>query len=381
MDFEFTEEQREFRKHIARYVDDKVIPVAESLDETEEFPRDIVRELGQLGYLGIRYPEEYGGSGLKNPNIFHCIFCEELARGSLGVASVLGMHTSTATHTVYAWGTEELKQEYLVPALSGQKVAAFGLTEPGAGSDAAAIRTKAVKTDKGYLLNGTKIFISNGTVADFVTIAAKTDPEQGVHGISLFLVDTKTPGFSVGRRLEKFSNKSSDTAELILENLEVPADHLLGQENQGFTNVYISLAIDRIMTAALALGLARSAYQAAYKYSKEREQFGRPICKFQAVQFRLVDMLAMLKTAELHTYYAAWTADHQENPTEAAAIAKLVATEAANYICRMATSIFGGYGLMKEFPVQRYLRDSFFPLVAGGTNDIMKLIVARQIGL
>lgn len=381
MDFEFTEEQREFRKHIARYVDDKVIPVAESLDETEEFPRDIVRELGQLGYLGIRYPEEYGGSGLKNPNIFHCIFCEELARGSLGVASVLGMHTSTATHTVYAWGTEELKQEYLVPALSGEKVAAFGLTEPGAGSDAAAIRTKAVKTDKGYLLNGTKIFISNGTVADFVTIAAKTDPEKGVHGISLFLVDTKAPGFSVGRRLEKFSNKSSDTAELILENLEVPADHLLGQENQGFTNVYISLAIDRIMTAALALGLAKSAYQAAYKYSKEREQFGRPICKFQAVQFRLVDMLAMLKTAELHTYYAAWTADHQENPTEAAAIAKLVATEAANYICRMATSIFGGYGLMKEFPVQRYLRDSFFPLVAGGTNDIMKLIVARQIGL
>ncbi|MEW6139344.1 MAG: acyl-CoA dehydrogenase family protein [Thermodesulfobacteriota bacterium] len=381
MDFEFTEEQREFRKHIARYVDDKVIPVAESLDETEEFPRDIVRELGQLGYLGIRYPEEYGGSGLKNPNIFHCIFCEELARGSLGVASVLGMHTSTATHTVYAWGTEELKQEYLVPALSGEKVAAFGLTEPGAGSDAAAIRTKAVKTDKGYLLNGTKIFISNGTVADFVTIAAKTDPEKGVHGISLFLVDTKAPGFSVGRRLEKFSNKSSDTAELILENLEVPVDHLLGQENQGFTNVYISLAIDRIMTAALALGLAKSAYQAAYKYSKEREQFGRPICKFQAVQFRLVDMLAMLKTAELHTYYAAWTADHQENPTEAAAIAKLVATEAANYICRMATSIFGGYGLMKEFPVQRYLRDSFFPLVAGGTNDIMKLIVARQIGL
>jgi alkylation response protein AidB-like acyl-CoA dehydrogenase len=381
MDFEFTEEQREFQKNISRYVDERVIPVAESLDETEDFPREIVRELGKLGYLGIKYPQEYGGSGLENANVFHCIFCEELARGSLGVASVLGMHTSTATHTVYEWGTEELKQKYLVPALAGEKIAAFGLTEPGAGSDAAAIRTRAVKNSNGWVLNGTKIFISNGTVADFVTIAAKTAAEKGVHGISLFLVDTKTPGFSVGRRLEKFSNKCSDTAELVLDNVEVPQECLLGEENKGFTNVYLSLAVDRIMTAALALGVSKAAYQAAYKYSKEREQFGRPICKFQAVQFRLVDMLAMLKTAELHTYYAAWVADHDENPVGAAAMAKLVATEAANYICRMATSIFGGYGLMKEFPVQRYLRDSFFPLVAGGTNDIMKLVIARQMEL
>ncbi|MGB6066285.1 MAG: acyl-CoA dehydrogenase family protein [Desulfomonilaceae bacterium] len=381
MNFEFTEEQREFRRNIARYVDEKVIPVAESLDDTEEFPRDIVKQLGQLGYLGIKYPEEYGGSGLKDSNVFHCIFCEELARGSLGVASVLGMHTSTATHTVFTWGTEELKQKYLVPALSGDKIAAFGLTEPGAGSDAAAIRTRAVKTSNGYVLNGSKIFISNGTVADFVTIAAKTAPDKGVHGISLFLVDTKTSGFSVGRRLEKFSNKCSDTAELVLEDVELPHDCLLGEENKGFTNIYVSLAIDRIMTAALALGLSRAAYQAAYNYSKEREQFGQPISKFQAIQFRLVDMLVRLKSAELHTYYAASVADRHDNPTEAAAMAKLVATEAANYICRMAVSVFGGYGLMSEFPVQRYLRDSFFPLVAGGTNDIMKLIVAKQIGL
>jgi alkylation response protein AidB-like acyl-CoA dehydrogenase len=381
MDFAFTDEQREFQKHMARYVDERVIPIAESLDDTEGFPRDIVRELGELGYLGIKYPQEYGGTGLDNSNVFHCIFCEELARGSLGVASVLGMHTSTATHTIYEWGTEDLKQKYLVPALAGQKIAAFGLTEPGAGSDAAAIRTRAVRTSHGWKLNGTKIFISNGTVADFVTIAAKTDPEKGVHGISLFLVDTKTPGFAVGRRLEKFSNRCSDTAELVLEDVEVSPDCLLGEENKGFTNVYLSLAVDRIMTAALALGVSKAAYQAAYKYSKEREQFGRPIGKFQAVQFRLVDMLAMLKTAELHTYYAAWVADHEENPVGAAAMAKLVATEAANYICRMATSIFGGYGLMKEFPVQRYLRDSFFPLVAGGTNDIMKLVIAKQAGL
>jgi len=381
MNFQFTDEQREFRKHIARYVDEKLNPIAASLDDTEEFPKQIVKELGKLGYLGIKYPEKYGGSGLQNPNVFHCILCEELARGSLGVASAIGMHTSTATYTVYKWGTEELKQKYLVPALAGDKIAAFGLTEPEAGSDAAAIRTRAVKTSNGYVLNGTKIFISNGTVADFVTIAAKTNPEKGVHGISLFLVDTQTPGFSVGRRLEKFSNKCSDTAELILEDVEVPPENLLGEEDRGFKNIYLSLAVDRIMTAALALGLAKAAYQAAYKYSQERMQFGRPICKFQAVQFRLVEMLALLKTAELHTYYSAWVADHEENPTEAAAMAKLVATEAAHDVCRMAVSIFGGYGLMKEFPVQRYLRDSYFPLVAGGTNDIMKLIIGRQIGL
>lgn len=380
MNFEFTEEQREFQKHISRYVDERVTPVAESLDDTEDFPRDIVKELGELGYLGIKYPQEYGGSELDSANVFHCIFCEELARGSLGVASVLGMHTSTATHTVYEWGTEELKRKYLVPALAGDKIAAFGLTEPGAGSDAAAIRTKAVRTSFGWRLNGTKIFISNGTVADFVTIAAKTDPEKGVHGISLFLVDTKTPGFSVGRRLEKFSNKCSDTAELVLEDVEVAEDCLLGEENKGFTNVYLSLAVDRVMTAALALGVSKAAYQAALKYSREREQFGRPIGKFQAVEFRLVDMLAKLKTAELHTYYAAWVADHDKNPVAAAAMAKLVASEAASDICKMAVSIFGGYGLMKEFPVQRYLRDSFFPLVAGGTNDIMKMVIARQSG-
>lgn len=381
MDFEFTDDQKEFQRHISRFVDERVIPVAESLDDTEEFPRELVKELGELGYLGIKYPEEYGGSGVEGAHVFHAILCEELARGSLGVASVVGMHTSTATYTVHEWGTQRLKEKYLAPALAGEKIAAFGLTEAGAGSDAAAIRTKAVRTDNGWLLNGSKMFISNGTVADFVTIAAKTDPDKGVHGISLFLVDTETPGFSVGRRLDKFSNKCSDTAELVLEDVEVPEDHLLGEENKGFTNVYLSLAIDRVMTAALALGLAKAAYQAAFQYALEREQFGRPIGKFQAVQFRLVDMLARLKSAEFHTYHAAWVADRDENPTEEAAMAKLVATEAAHYICRMATSIFGGYGLMKEFPVQRYLRDSFFPLVAGGTNDIMKLIVARQIGL
>lgn len=381
MDFEFTEEQKEFRNQIARYVDERIVPRAEQYDDSDEFPRDIVLELGELGYLGIKYPEEYGGAGLDQPHMYHTIFCEELARGSLGVAAGIAMHTSTATYGVNKWGTEALKQTYLVPALQGKKIAAFGLTEPGAGSDAAAIRTKADRDGDHYILNGTKIFTTNGTVADFITIAARTTPGKGFKGISLFLLDTKTPGFSVGRRLEKFTIHCSDTAELVLDNVRIPEECLLGEADMGLINIAQSLIDDRVMTAGLSIGVARAAYEAALRYSKEREQFGQTISKFQAVRFRLVDMLTRLKTAELYTYYAAWKADRGEKIMQEAAMAKLIASEAANYICRQALTIFGGYGLMKEYPAQRFLRDSFFPLVGGGTSDIMKVVISKEMGI
>ncbi|KMY66018.1 hypothetical protein AAU61_18800 [Desulfocarbo indianensis] len=381
MHFEFNDDQKEFRNHLSRFVDERVAPQAEALDESGDFPRQIMEELGELGYLGIKYPEEYGGAGLDEPHIYHAIFCEELARGSLGVGSALAMHTSTATFGLYKWGSEELKQRYLIPALQGKMVAAFGLTEPNAGSDAASIRTKAVRDGDDYVINGTKIFISNGTQANFVTIAARTAPGKGFDGISLLLVDTSTPGFSVGRRLEKFSNHCSDTAELALEDVRVPAANLLGEENMGLINLAQSLNDDRMMTAALSLGLSRAAFDASLRYSQEREQFGRPICKFQAVRFRLVDMLTRLESARLYTYYAASLADQGKDITKEAAMAKLMASEAANYICRMATQVHGGYGLMMEFPVQRFLRDSFFPLVAGGTTDIMKVIISKSLGI
>jgi len=381
MHFEFNDDQKEFRNHLSRFVDERVAPQAEALDESGDFPRRIMEELGELGYLGIKYPEEYGGAGLDEPHIYHAIFCEELARGSLGVGSALAMHTSTATFGLYKWGSEELKQRYLIPALQGKMVAAFGLTEPNAGSDAASIRTKAARDGDDYVINGTKIFISNGTQADFVTIAARTAPGKGFDGISLLLVDTSTPGFSVGRRLEKFSNHCSDTAELALEDVRVPAANLLGEENMGLINLAQSLNDDRMMTAALSLGLSKAAFDASLRYSQEREQFGRPICKFQAVRFRLVDMLTRLESARLYTYYAASLADQGKDITKEAAMAKLMASEAANYICRMATQIHGGYGLMMEFPVQRFLRDSFFPLVAGGTTDIMKVIISKSLGI
>ena len=381
MDHFLDDEQREFQSHIARWVDKRLAPQAEALDRSGEFPRDLFKELGGLGYYGVMYPEAYGGSGVKNPYVHYTILCEELARGSMGFASIVCMHASTATHTIFAWGSEALRQRYLVPAIKGEMVGAFAITEPNAGSDVASLRTRAEKTAGGYRLNGAKLFISNGTVADFVTVAATADRQQGLRGIRLFLVDTRTPGFRVSRRLEKFTTHCADTAELVLDGVFVPEECRLGAEEGSFRNAYMALTIDRIFTAALALGTGRAAYDAALNYAKERVQFGQPIGKFQAVQFKLVDMLAKLEQARLYTYHAASLADRGQPITTEAALAKIIAADGCNEVCQKALNIFGGYGLMNEFPVQRYLRDSYFPMIGGGTSDIMRLIVARQLGL
>ena len=374
MEFMFDEEQREFRNHLARWVDDRLVPAAQELDEKGEFPRELFEELGGLGYYGVLYPEAYGGSGLDNRNAHYTILCEELARGSMGFAAIVCMHASTATNTVYQWGSEALRRKYLIPALRGEMVAGFALSEPDAGSDAAAIRTRAERT------NGTKMFTSNGVVADFITVVATTDPDKGLKGMSLFLVDTGTEGFSVGRKLDKFTTHCCDSAELVLEDVEVSEECRLGDEDSGFLNAYLSLTIDRIFTAALALGTAQAAFDASVAYAKERQQFGKPIGKFQAVQFKLVDMLATLEQARIYTYYAAALADREAPITVEAALAKIVAADGANEVCQKALNIFGGYGLMNEFPVQRFLRDSYFPMIGGGTSDIMRMLIARQLG-
>lgn len=375
------QEQREFQRNIARWVDERLAPRAEELDRSGEFPRALFKELGELGYYGVMYPEAYGGSGLERPYVYYTILCEELARGSMGFAAIVGMHASAATYTIFTWGGESLRRRYLVPAIRGDMVGAFALTEPNAGSDAASIRTRATRTEAGWRLNGTKIFTSNGTIADFVTVAATTDPQKKARGIGLFLVDTKTPGFSVSRRLKKFTTHCSDAAELVLDDVRVPDECRLGADEGSVLSAYKALTIDRIFTAALATGTGRAAYEAALKYAKEREQFGQPISKFQAVQFKLVDMLAQLEQARLYTYYAAALADRGEPITIEAALAKIIAADGCNEVCQKALNIFGGYGLMEEFPVQRYLRDSYFPMIGGGTSDIMRLIVARQLGL
>jgi alkylation response protein AidB-like acyl-CoA dehydrogenase len=375
-------EAEEFRGYVARWVDERLIPQAEALDHAGEFPHELFRELGDLGYFGAMYPESIGGSGLKHPYTCFTVLCEELARGSMGFAAGVCMQGSTATHTIYQWGSEKLHDLYLKPALRGEKVAAFAITEPNAGSDAASLRTKAVKVDGGWLLNGTKIFTTNGTVADVITVVATTQPGKGAKALELFVVDTKTKGFSVGRRLDKFSIHCSDTAELVFDDVFVPDDHRLAGDDGtgGFLAAYKSLTVDRIFTAALALGTGRAAYDAALQYSKERSQFGQPIGKFQAVQFKLVDMLAQLEQARLYTYHAAALADADKPITTEAALAKIIAGDGCNEVCQKALSIFGGYGLMNEYPAQRFLRDSYFPMVGGGTSDIMRLVVARQLG-
>ncbi len=381
MDLLLDDNLRQFRDTIARWVDERVAPVAQTLDRADVFPRELFRELGALGFLGVLFPEQYGGSGMDRAYLAYTLLCEELSRGHMGFASIVCMHASTASLTIAKWGTEELRQRYLVPAIKGEKVAAFALTEPNAGSDAAALRTRATRRAGGWSLSGTKMFTSNGAIADFVTVAATTDPSAGLKGVRLFLVDVKTRGFSVSRKLDKFAIHASDTTELVLEDVLVPDECLLGGETGSFLNAYRSLTVDRIFTAALALGNGRAAYEAALRYAKERHQFGKPIGSFQAVQFRLVDMLAKLDQARLYTYHAAMLADSGVSITTEAALAKAIASENCNEVCQKALSIFGGYGLMRDFPAERFLRDSLFPMVGGGTGDIMRLVVARQMGL
>lgn len=376
------EEAEQYRSHLVRWVDERLLPQAEALDKAGEFPRELFREIAQLGYLGTMYPEAAGGSGLAYPYTCFTVLCEELARASMGFAAGVCMQGSTATHTVYEWGDPALRESHFLPALRGEKIAAFAITEPNAGSDAASLRTRAVQVDGGWELTGSKVFTTNGTVADFITVVASIDPGKKARGLEMFIVDTDAAGFSVGRRLDKFTVHCSDTAELVFNKVFVPESRRLKSADgkSSFLNAYEALTVDRIFTAALAIGVGRAAYDAALRYAKEREQFGQPIGKFQAVQFRLVDMLAKLEQARLYTYHACALADAKKSITTEAALAKIIAAENCHQVCEMAMSVFGGWGLMNEFPVQRFLRDSYFPMIGGGTGDIMRLIVARQLG-
>jgi alkylation response protein AidB-like acyl-CoA dehydrogenase len=378
MDFRFTDDQQMFRQVVADFVDREVIPIAAEIDEREEFPWEIFGKVAAQGWLGIRYPEVYGG--LAADNMTFNLMIEELARGSLGLAATVAMQCLMGTDFVYRFGTEDHKETLLVPAIRGEKIGGIAMTEPNAGSDLGGIRTTAERQGSKYVLNGNKMWITSATVANFFTVAAKTDPDAGFRGVDLFLVESDRQGVSVGRQINKLGTRSSETSELILENVRIPIANMLSEkEGQGVGLLRNILDQIRVMTGALSVGLAQAALDSAILYPNEREAFGRPIKKFQAIQHKLAEMATQLEAARVLVYQAAWLIDQGRPDTKLSAMAKLFASEMANTVADEATRIYGAYGFAMEYDVQRYFRDARFLLYGGGTSEILKNLIAREL--
>jgi butyryl-CoA dehydrogenase len=379
MDFEATEEHRMIRRMVREFAEKEIGPRAEEIDETDLFPDDLLRRMGELGIIGLPFPEEYGGSGFGYTSMV--IALEEIARVSGSMAITLDAQTSLYCEPVFLFGTEEQKQKYLVPAARGEKIGAFGLTEPQAGSDAGATRTRAVLDDETdeWVINGQKNFITNGSIADFVVITAKTDPDAGTRGISAFIVEKGAPGFQAGRDEDKMGLRGSVTSELFFENCRIPAENLLGTENEGFRQFMITLDAGRVAIAAMAVGLAQGAFERAVAYAKEREQFGRPIANFQAVRWMIAEMATEIEAARLMVNRAAWLRERGERFTKEAAMAKVFATDTSERVCYKAIQIHGGYGYVREYEVERMYRDQRLCSIGEGTNQIQRLVISRQI--
>jgi butyryl-CoA dehydrogenase len=377
MDFQLTEEHRMIRRMVREFAEKEIAPRAEEMDETDQFPDDLFRRMGELGIIGLPFPEQYGGSGGDYMSLV--IALEEIARVSGAMAITLDAQTSLYCEPVYLFGTEEQKQKYLAPAARGKKIGAFGLTEPQAGSDAGATRTHAVRDGDEWVINGQKIFITNGSVADFFVVTAKTEPDKGTRGISAFIVEKSTPGFELGRDEKKMGLKGSVTSELFFENCRVPTQNMLGTENEGFKQFLTTLNAGRVAIAAMAVGLAQGAFDRAVAYAQEREQFGQPIAKFQAIQWMIAEMATEVEAARLLVNRAAWLREKGEPFTKEAAMAKLFATETSERVCYKAIQIHGGYGYMREYEVERMYRDQRLCAIGEGTNQIQRLVIARQI--
>jgi len=377
MEFEMRDEYRMIRRMVREFAEREIAPHAEEIDEKDSFPQAIFRRLGEQGILGLPFPENYGGSGGDYTSLV--IALEEIARASGSMAITLDAHTSLCCEPIYLFGSEEQKRRFLTPLARGEKIGAFGLTEPQAGSDAGATRTSAFRDGDEWVINGQKCFITNGSVADVVVITAKTDPGAGTRGISAFIVEAGTSGFRVGRDEKKMGLKGSVTSELFFEDCRIPLENLLGQRNEGFKQFLVTLDAGRIAIAAMALGLAQEAYERARSYARERIQFGQPIASFQAIQWMLADMATELDAARLLVYRAAWLKQEGHPFTREAAMAKLFTTETSERVCRKAIQIHGGYGYVREYEVERMYRDQRLCAIGEGTNEIQRLVIAREI--
>jgi alkylation response protein AidB-like acyl-CoA dehydrogenase len=377
MEFQPTEEHRMIRRMVRDFAEKEIAPRAEEIDATDQFPDDLFRRMGQLGILGLPFPEEYGGSGGGYTGLV--IALEEIARVCGSMAIALDAHTSLCGEPLHLFGTEAQKRRYLAPLARGEQIGAFGLTEPQAGSDAGATRTRAVRDGEEWVIDGQKTFITNGSIADVVVITAKTAPERGTRGISSFIVEKGTPGFQPGRDERKMGLRGSVTSELFFEECRVPAENLLGRENEGFKQFLTTLDAGRVAIAAMALGLAQGAFERALAYAQERQQFGRPIAKFQAIQWMLADTATEIEAARLMVQRAAWLRERGERFTKEAAMAKLFATEVSERACYKAVQIHGGYGYTQEYEVERMYRDQRLCAIGEGTNEIQRIVIARQL--
>jgi alkylation response protein AidB-like acyl-CoA dehydrogenase len=379
MNFELTEEQNLIKSMVREFAEAEVAPTAKERDEEEKFDRQLMFDkLGELGLTGIVFPEEYGGAGADY--ISYSIAVEELSRVDASTGVTLSAHLSLAANPIYLFGSEEQKQTFLVPMASGEKLGAFGLTEPSAGSDAGGTKTTAVKDGDKWILNGTKIFITNGGDAEVYVVLARTDKEaKKHHGISAFIVEKGTPGFTFGKKEQKLGIRSSPTMELIFENCEIPAENLLGEEGHGFKIAMKTLDGGRIGIASQAIGIAQGALDTALEYARERKQFDTPISRFQGVQFQLADMATQIEAARLLVYNAAYKASNGLSYSQASAMAKLMASETAMKVTTQAVQILGGYGYTRDFPVERMMRDAKITEIYEGTSEIQRLVIGTNL--
>jgi len=378
MDFNLCEEHQMIKKMVQDFARNEIAPVAEDLERAEKFPQELFNKMGELDLFALPFSEEYGGTG--DGYLAYAIAVEEVSKVSASLGITYAAHCSIGSGPIYLFGSEEQKKEWIPQLASGEAIAAFGLTEPDAGSDASSTRTTAVLEGNEWVLNGTKCFITNASVANVAVITAVTDPGKGNKGISAFLVPTGTPGYGVSQTYDKMGLKASDTAEIVLNDVKIPESNLLGNRGEGFKQFLKVLDGGRISIGALSVGIASACLEASLEYARQRTQFGQPISKFQAIQFKLADMFMELEFARLMVHKAAWLKDNSQDFTKEAAMAKLFASETAVKAALEAIQIFGGYGYMKDYPVERYLRDAKLMEIGEGTSEIQRLVIARQLG-
>lgn len=377
MDFALSEDHELLRQSVRDFAEKEARPTAAERDEHMQWPDALVKKMGQLGFLGVAVPEEYGGAGLDN--VAYAIVIEELSRVDASLGVIASVNNSLVCYGIEQFGTQQQKQEFLVPLASGKKLGAFSLSEPGAGSDAASQKTTAVRDGDEYVINGIKNWVTNGDHADTIILMTMTDPAKGHRGITAFLVDTHAPGCSVVKVENKLGIRSAHSSQMAYDSYRVPVSRRLGEEGQGFKIAMTILNAGRIGIAAQALGIAQGAYEAALEYAKIREQFGQRIAEFQAVGFTLADMATRIKAARLLTYEAAWRKDQHMDYISAAAMAKLFASETAMWTATKAIQVHGSNGYSKEYPVERYFRDAKITEIYEGTSEIQRLVISREI--